>query len=97
MSQMEEMQKKMREQLAAASFTGDAQDGAIQVTCSGAREITNVSIDPEKLDLTDREAIEDLLVVAINRALEQAAAYEAEQGKAAMGNMLPGGLGDLFG
>lgn len=97
MSQMEEMQKKMREQLAAASFTAEVQDGAIQVSCSGAREITNVSINPEKLEMSDHEAVEDLLLVAINRALEQAAAYEAEQGKAAMGNMLPGGLGDLFG
>ncbi|MEM6397731.1 MAG: YbaB/EbfC family nucleoid-associated protein [Bacteroidota bacterium] len=97
MNKMQEMQEEMRRKLAEASFTGEAQDGAIKVTCDGTRAVTNISLDAEKLDLTDPEAIEDLLLVAINRALEQAATYEAEQGQAAMGNMLPGGMEGLFG
>ena len=77
--------------------TGEAGGGAVKVTCNGTRTITNVSINPEEIDLEDLEGIEDLVVVATNRALEQAAAYEQEQAGSMMNNMLPGGLGGLFG
>ncbi|MEL6393309.1 MAG: YbaB/EbfC family nucleoid-associated protein [Bacteroidota bacterium] len=97
MNQMQEMQAEMRRKLSEATFTGEAQDGAIKVSCDGTRTVTNISIDAEKVDLSDAEAVEDLLLVAVNRALEQAAAFEAEQGQAAMGNMLPGGMEGLLG
>jgi len=97
MSQMQEMQEKMQQELAAQSFSADAGGGAVTVTCTGAREITNVKIDPEQVDPEDLEGIEDLLVVAINRALEKAAEHEAAQAGSMMNNMMPGGLGGLFG
>lgn len=97
MNQMQEMQERMQEQLAAESFTGEAGGGAVKVTCNGNRTITNVSLDPAQIDLSDAEGIEDLVVVATNRALEKAAAYEKDQAGNMMNNMLPGGLGGLFG
>lgn len=97
MNQMQEMQEQMQKQLAAESFTAEAGGGAVAVTCSGAREITNVKIAPELLDPEDAEGLEDLIVVATNRALEKAAEYEQSQTGSMMNNMLPGGLGGLFG
>lgn len=97
MSQMQEMQEQMQKQLAAQSFSADAGGGAVTVTCTGAREITNVKIDPEQVDPEDLEGMEDLLVVAINRALAKAAEYEASQAGSMMNNMMPGGLSGLFG
>jgi DNA-binding YbaB/EbfC family protein len=97
MKQMEEMQAKMQEQLAQQSFDGEAGGGAVRVTCDGTRTIQNVKIDPEQVDTEDLEALEDLFVVATNRALEQAAAYEAQQAGGMMDNMLPGGLGSMLG
>lgn len=97
MGQMQEMQEQMQKQLAEKSFTAEAGGGAVTVTCNGVRSITNVKINPDILDPEDAEGVEDLLVVATNRALEQAAAYEQEQAGSMMNNMLPGGLGGLFG
>jgi len=97
MKQMEEMQAKMQEQLAQQSFDGEAGGGAVKVTCDGTRTIQNVKIDGEQVDTEDMEALEDLFVVAANRALEQAAAYEAQQAGGMMDNMLPGGLGSMLG
>ncbi|MFK8163044.1 MAG: YbaB/EbfC family nucleoid-associated protein [Lewinella sp.] len=97
MNQMQEMQEQMQKQMAEQSFTADAGGGAVTVTCNGAREITNVKIDTAQIDLEDAEGLEDLLVVATNRALEQAAEYEKSQAGSMMNNMLPGGLGSLFG
>ncbi len=95
MKQMEEMQAKMQEQLAQQSFEGEA--GGVRVTCDGTRTIQNVGIDAAQIDLSDTEELEDLIVVATNRALEKAAEYEAKQAGGMMDNMLPGGLGSLLG
>ena len=97
MKQMEEMQAKMQEQLAEQTFEAEAGGGAVRVKCDGTRRIQNVTIDPEQVDPSDVEGLEDLLVVATNRALEQAAEYEAKQAGGMMDNMLPGGLGSLLG
>ena len=97
MKQMEEMQAKMQEQLAAQTFEAEAGGGAVKVTCDGTRTVQNVSIDPDQVDPSDTEALEDLLVVAVNRVLQQAAEYEAQQAGGMMDNMLPGGLGSLLG
>lgn len=97
MNQMQEMQEQMQKQLAEQSFTADAGGGAVTVTCSGAREITNVKIAPELLDPEDAEGLEDLLVVATNRVLAMASEYEQGQAGSMMNNMMPGGLSGLFG
>jgi DNA-binding protein YbaB len=55
--------------------------------------IDNIKMDPSKLDLNDREQVEDLIVVAVNRALEEARkAAAAETGKIFEGMMPPGGM-----
>jgi len=94
--QMEEMQAKMKASLRAIEVVGTAGDGLVKVTANGAREILNISIAPSLLT-EDAEAIEDLLVVATNRALELAAEKEASEGQSLMKDMLPGGLSGLFG
>jgi DNA-binding YbaB/EbfC family protein len=95
MGQMQEMQAKMKEKLRAIAVVGEAGDGLVKVTANGAREILNISIDPTLLE--DTEAIEDLLVIATNRALELAAEKEAAEGQSLLGSMLPGGMDNLFG
>ena len=97
MKQMEEMQAKMQQQLAQETFEGEAGGGAVKVSCDGTRVIKNVTIDTEQVDTSDLEALEDLFVVAANRALEKAAAYEGQQAGGMMDNMLPGGLSSLMG
>jgi len=64
------------------------------------REITNISINKEKIDLEDMEQLEDLLTVTVNKALEKATETEAAETQNMMKDMMPpglGGLGDLFG
>ena len=97
MAQMQQMQEQMQEQLAAQSFDGEAGGKAVLVTVSGAREVLNVKIDTAQIDLEDAEGLEDLIVVATNRALEKAAEYEQGQAGNMMNSMLPGGLGSMFG
>jgi DNA-binding YbaB/EbfC family protein len=97
MGQMGDMQEKMKVKLAEITVSAEAGDGAITVTADGNRTITNISIDPDKIDTGDREELEDLLLVAVNRALEAAAEKEASEGQRLMQDMLPPGLSGMFG
>lgn len=92
---MEERQKEMREKLAQITVEAEAGDGAVKVRANAAREITNISINKEAIDLEDLEQLEDLLLVAVNRVIEKATVKEAEESQKMMKDMLPPGLGDL--
>ena len=95
MGNMQEKQAQMKKQLAVIIVEAEAGDGAIKVSANANREITNISIDKNKLDWEDKEQVEDLLLVALNRALEMAAQKEAEETQKMISNMLPPGMGDL--
>ena len=97
---MEEKQQAMKEKLSTIILTESVEGGAIEVTANANREITNISIKKEAIDLEDMEQLEDLLMAAINRVLKTAAEQEAIESQKMMKDMMPpglGGLGDLFG
>ena len=94
---MEEMQKQMQEKLAQITVEAEAGDGAVKVKASATREILNISIDKEKLDWEDHEEVEDLVMVAVNRAIELASQKEAEASQEMIKNMLPPGMDGLSG
>ena len=96
---MQEKQEAIREELSEIQLEAEAGDGAIKVVVNANREIINISINQEKLDMADTEQLEDLLTVAVNRALELAQAKEMEMTQNMIKDMLPpglGGLGNLF-
>ncbi len=94
---MEEMQQQMKAKLAVITVEAESGDGAVKVTANGAREVLNISINKEKLDWNDQEEVEDLVTVAVNRALEMATEKEALETQNMMKEMLPPGMGDLSG
>ena len=94
---MEEQQKALKQQLETISVEAQAGDGAITITANANRVITNIAIDTEKLDMSDAEELEDLLMVAVNRVLDEAAMKEAEASQKLIQDMLPPGMGGLFG
>ena len=98
MAQMQQQQEALQQKLAAMRIT-ETTDG-VEVTVSGAREVIGVKVKPEVLADGDPEQLEDLLVVALNRALAKAAETEQAEAQGLMSGMLPGGLeglGGMFG
>lgn len=93
----QQQQEDLAKKLEAITVNAEAGDGAVKITATANRSITNISIDTSKLDLEDAEQLEDLLLVAINRALENAAAKEAEESQSLISNMLPPGMSGMFG
>ncbi len=88
--------EEVKKRLAGISVVGEAEGGLIKVTATANKDITEVSIDPEFLASTDKEALEELLVVAINKALEQADNISQTEMQAVAKDMM-GGFGGLFG
>jgi nucleoid-associated protein EbfC len=87
-------QQEMMEK--ATAITVETEVGGVRVTANGNKEITNISITDASI-LTDKEQLEDLLMVAINRALSQAGEQAAEETQKMMSSILPPGMGGLFG
>ena len=90
---MQEKQEALKERLKTITVDEEAGEGKIRVTANGVREILNISIAPDLASDTDQ--LEDLLLVAINRVMERAAAVEAAETKKLLTDMLPPGLGNL--
>lgn len=88
--QMEENQKNLEE----SEFKATAGGGAVEVTVSGKREITDIRLEEEVVDPEDVEMLQDLIMAAVNEALRKVdAAYESNMSKMTGGMNLPGGLG----
>jgi DNA-binding YbaB/EbfC family protein len=88
--------EEIKKRLALITVEGMAGDGAVKVIATGTKNITSIKIDDRLLDVSKKEELEDLLLVAIERALEQAENVSASEMKNLMGSMMPG-LGGLFG
>ena len=92
MKQYQRMQRKLeetQEELAKKEYTGQAGGGAVKATVTGAKVLTKgIVIDPAAVDPEDVETLEDMIVAAVNQALESA----DEDSQSQMGK-LTGGLG----
>ena len=97
MGDMEEKQKALQEKLALMEVEAEAGDGAVVVKANGKKELVNIKIDQNKISLGDVEELEDLVLIATNRALEEAGAIAEAESQALISDMLPPGLGGLFG
>ncbi|WP_300410757.1 YbaB/EbfC family nucleoid-associated protein [Lagierella sp.] len=94
MKQMQKMQKDMQEaqeKIEETEFTASAGGGSIEVTVNGKREVVGVKLDPEVVDPEDVEMLQDLLMVAVNDALNQVnEETEKSMGKFTGGMNIPG-------
>ena len=86
---------EVKKRLDAISVTGAAESGKITVSANGNKVIRSISIDDDFFKGADKEELEELLLVAINKALEQAENVSQSE-MAAMTQQMFGGLGNLF-
>jgi len=82
MAQIQKLQKQMEEaqaQLAVETVTASAGGGAIKVTMTGDQKCKSVEISPDLLKDADAEMLQDLVLSAINMALDQSRELAAEK------------------
>jgi DNA-binding YbaB/EbfC family protein len=74
MAQLQKLQAQMtlaQEQLALVDVSATAGGGAIKVTMSGDQKCKAVEIDPEFLKDADAEMLSDMVLTAVNLALDK--------------------------
>ena len=63
--------QKAQEEIANSEFVGEASNGLVKVTISGNLKVKEVKIDPTTVNKDDVEMLEELLMIAMNDALNK--------------------------
>jgi DNA-binding YbaB/EbfC family protein len=96
MSQLQAMQQQMeaiQAQLAEETVTATAGGGVVKVTMTGQQHCRAVEIDPSLLEDADVEMLQDLIVSAVNLALEKSTELANERMGPVTGGLSGMGLG----
>jgi nucleoid-associated protein EbfC len=89
--QMQGRMEKLQKELETETVEASAGGGAVTVVATGTQKIVSVRIDPDALD--DAEMVQDLVVAAVNEALEKSKQMASEKMSALTAGMgLPPGL-----
>lgn len=84
--------EESKAQLQNMELTEELENGQLRVVVSGDRELKSLHIAPELMQRVDHEALEDLLIVALRRAMHKAKEVESTTLKEAAGGLLPPGF-----
>ena len=68
MKQAQEMQERLKKQMAATRVEATAGGGMVTVTVNGTKQLESIRIDPEVVSRDDVEMLQDLIVAAVNDA-----------------------------
>ena len=94
MQQIQKLQEEMvktQEELGQETVSVTVGGGAITVVITGQQHIESIQIDPEVIDPEDVEMLQDLVVAAVNEAVEKSREMAAERlGKLTGGLDIPG-------
>lgn len=92
MKQIQEMQDriaKVQAELEQKMVTADAGGGMVKVTANGKQQIAKIEIETEVIKPEEKEILEDLVVAAVNKALEQSNALAQQEMQKATQGMIP--------
>ena len=94
LKQVQKMQSdmaKVQAELENKTVTEESGGGMVKATANGKKEIISIVIDEEITKSGDKEMLEDLVVAAVNKALQSAGKMaEDEMGAITKGMMPPG-------
>ena len=88
---MQQQRAQKQAELAEKTVTAQSGGGMVTATVNGAHELLELSIDPDVIDPDEKEMLEDMVVAAVNQAMQQAEEMaQQELGKLTGGMNIPG-------
>ena len=92
MKQIQKFQEKVaqiQESLEGKTIVAESGGGVVKVTANGKQRLTRIQIDKDVVNPGDVEMLEDLLIAAANKALEDSGKMAQEEMAKATSGMLP--------
>jgi hypothetical protein len=90
-ARMRQQMEQIQAELAARTVEATSGGGAVKVVAKCDGSIASIKIDPQAIVPAEAQLLEDLVVTAVNTALDQARQISTtEMGKATQGMGLPG-------
>lgn len=92
MKQIQKMQERMaqvQEGLEQKTVVGDAGGGMVKVTANGKQRVTAISIEKEIINPDEREMLEDLVLAATNKAIEESQKLAQDEMSKVTSGLLP--------
>ncbi|MGO1244429.1 YbaB/EbfC family nucleoid-associated protein [Sphingobacterium sp. JB170] len=93
--QAQQKADEVKKRLDNISVSGEAEGGKVKVIVTANKEVREISVDPEFYAQADKEELEEIIIVAVNKALAQAENVSQSEMQAVSQDLL-GGFGNLF-
>lgn len=81
--------EKTRSKLDEITVTAEAGGGMVKVTANANRKVLKIDVDPELVNVEEKEMMEDLITAAINKAMDEAEKVAREEVNKASSGILP--------
>jgi DNA-binding YbaB/EbfC family protein len=91
MKQVQQMQERMQQEIAALRVEASAGGGMVKVVMTGEKSLASLTIDPEVVSKDDVEMLQDLVLAAVNEANHKVdEEVQAKMGALTGGLKIPG-------
>ncbi len=76
---MQQKLSRVEEELGTLEVTGSAGGGAVVATMDGTQRLQKIVISPELVNPEETEILEDLVLIAVNEAIEKLQRFTSER------------------
>ena len=92
LGKVKEVQAKVKEaqdNLVKITSTGESGAGLVKAVVNGKKQVISIDIDPDIIKREDKEMLQDLVVAAVNIALENVEVKSKEELKKSTEGLIP--------